>query len=239
MITADKTMREIVLEYNGTAGVLEKYRLDFCCQGMTSLEEACKKNNLDTATVLQELQETFVDEPGYNRFQKWDLSFLCEYIVNHHHTYVRDALPLIRQHLSKVIDVHGARHPELNEVGSLFSVVAQELQFHMMKEEQILFPYIGELARNKKSGIPGPTPPFGTINHPIERMMSEHEFAGEAMDKIRLLLNDYTHPEDGCTTLRLTYNELAAFEHDLHQHVFLENAVLFPRAQQLEHELAK
>lgn len=61
MITADKTMRDIVLEYNGTAGVLEKYGLDFCCQGMRSLEEACKLKNLDTQAILEELKSTFVD----------------------------------------------------------------------------------------------------------------------------------------------------------------------------------
>jgi regulator of cell morphogenesis and NO signaling len=234
MITADKTMRDIVLEYNGTAGVLEKYGLDFCCQGMRSLDEACKTKKLDTNAVLEELKATFVDEPGFNRYQRWDVSFLCDYIVNHHHSYVKEALPLIEQHLTKVISVHGERHPELNEVGEIFIQVYQELAQHMMKEEQVLFPYIAEMDRALKLGIPVSPAHFGTVNHPIERMEAEHEFAGEAMDRIRVLLRDYTPPEDACTTMRVTYNELAAFEHDLHQHVFLENAILFPRAKKLE-----
>jgi regulator of cell morphogenesis and NO signaling len=237
MITADKTMRDIVLEYNGTAGVLEKYGLDFCCQGMRSLEEACKAKNLDTEKVLEELKSGFVDEPGFNRYQKWDVSFLCDYIVNHHHTYVKEALPLIGDHLVKVVNAHGERHPEMLECATIFSQVAQELQMHMMKEEQVLFPYIAQMDHARKRNSTVAPAHFGTVNHPIERMEAEHEFAGDAMDRIRVLLSDYTPPEDACTTMRLTYNELAAFEHDLHQHVFLENAILFPRAKKLEMDM--
>lgn len=231
-------MRDIVLEFNGTAGVLEKYGLDFCCQGARSLDEACRMKNLDTQTVLEELKATFTDEPGFNRYQKWELPFLCEYIVHHHHSYVKEALPLIREHLTKVIAVHSLRHAELHRVGAIFFKVAQELEMHMIKEEQVLFPYISEMDRARRDNKPLPPAHFGSVGHPIARMQEEHEFAGESMDMIRELLRDYTPPEDACTTMQLTYKELAAFEHDLHQHVFLENAVLFPRAQKLEQELS-
>lgn len=237
MITADKTMRDIVLEYNGTAGVLEKYGLDFCCQGTRSLDEACRTKQLDTEAVLEELKATFVDEPGFNRYQKWDLPFLCDYIVNHHHTYVKESMPMISEHLSKVVAVHSMRHPELKEVGTIFFGICREMETHMMKEEHVLFPYLAEMSRAAKIGAQLPPAHFGTVDNPIAMMMREHESAGEAMEKIRELLADYTPPEDACTTMRLTYNELTAFEHDLHQHVFLENAILFPRAQKLEAEL--
>lgn len=237
MITGEQTMRDIVLEHNGTAEVLEKYGLDFCCQGARSLDEACKTRNLDTETVLEELKASFVDEAGYNRYQKWDLSFLCDYIVNHHHTYVKEAMPVIREHLTKVVGVYSLRYPAVKEVGTIFAGVYQELEMHMMKEENILFPYIAQLSHAQKLGLPVPPAVFGSVNNPIAMMQSEHEHAGAAMEKIRELLNDYTPPEDACTTMRLTYNELSAFEHDLHRHVFLENAVLFPRSQKLEREL--
>jgi len=237
MITAEQTMRDIVLEHNGTAEVLEKYGLDFCCQGARSLEDACRTRNLDTETVLEELKASFVDEAGFDRYQKWDLSFLCDYIVNHHHTYVKESMPMIREHLTKVIGVYSLRYPAVKDVGMIFANVCQELELHMMKEENILFPYITELNMAQKLGLQRPTAVFGTVSNPIAMMQSEHEQAGAAMEKIRELLNDYAPPEDACTTMRLTYNELSAFEHDLHRHVFLENAILFPRAQKLEREL--
>ena len=236
MITAEQTMRDIVLEHNGTAEVLEKYGLDFCCQGTRSLEEACKMRNLNTDAVLEELKASFVDEAGADRFQKWDLGFLCDYIVNHHHTYVKETMPTIKEHLTKVIGVYSQRYPTLKDVGAIFAHVCQELEMHMMKEEKMLFPFVAQLSQAQKLGLPYPASVFGSVDNPIAMMQSEHEHAGAAMEKIRELLNDYTPPEDACTTFRLTYNELSAFEHDLHRHVFLENAILFPRAQKLEKE---
>jgi regulator of cell morphogenesis and NO signaling len=168
------------------------------------------------------------------RYADWDVTTLVTHIVDHHHSYVREALPVIKAHTEKVARVHGERHPEMLEVDRLFAGVVDEMTSHMFKEERILFPFIVQLDQAAREGGPAPRAPFGTVGNPIRMMEDEHESAGGALARIRELTNAYTSPEDGCTTFRVCLQELAAFERDLHTHVHLENNILFPRALRLE-----
>jgi regulator of cell morphogenesis and NO signaling len=161
---------------------------------------------------------------------RWPLDRLADHIVTAHHGYVRGALPRISTYLTKLVQVHGARHPELATIAGHFQTVGAELLQHMMKEERVLFPYIRELAT-----APRPEPsPFGSVENPIRMMEREHEEAGALVNEIRTLSSNYTPPADGCATYRVCLEELAHFERDLHRHVHLENNVLFPRAVEVE-----
>jgi regulator of cell morphogenesis and NO signaling len=146
-------------------------------------------------------------------------------------------IPLLFMHLAKISSVHGGRHPEFLEVEKIFHKVAEELAQHMVKEEKMLFPAIKIIANLKFTGKKIPPMPFGTVMGPISVMLSEHEAAGAGMEKIRELLQDYTPPEDTCTTVKVTFKELEGFEKDLHKHVFLENSVLFPKAIRMEKDM--
>jgi regulator of cell morphogenesis and NO signaling len=192
---------------------------------------------VDQEVVANALRALAPDAAAGAEAISWPVDRLIDHIVDVHHAYVRDALPRIADHLAKLVSVHGERHPELSRVVTTYATVSDELMQHMMKEEQILFPYISDLAA-RESGACGIVSPFGTVENPIRMMEREHRDAADGLGDIRDLTRDYTTPEDGCQTYRVTMQELAAFERDLHRHVHLENNVLFPRAIAMERRCA-
>lgn len=224
-----RTVGEVVAEDWRTAAVFEEFGIDFCCGGRRTVAEACQSAGADLAAVSNAMaslaQGASGDDPS-----RWAVDRLVDHIVETHHGYVRDSAPRIAAYLAKLVQVHGARHPELAEVARRFDALASELLQHMFKEERILFPYIRELA----SGPRVAPSPFGTVENPIRMMEREHEQAGAMVQDIRRLTDDYALPADGCATYRVCLGELAQFERDLHRHVHLENNVLFPRAVALQ-----
>jgi regulator of cell morphogenesis and NO signaling len=229
------TIREIVAADYRAAAIFQRYGLDFCCNGCRTLEEGCRDAGADAAELIRELEATLATpQTGVPRFASWDARTLISYIVGNHHTYVREALPPLLQHTAKVADVHGGRHPELVHIAKLFSRVADEMTDHMAKEEGVLFPFIAALEDAAALGRRPPAAPFGRVANPIHMMETEHEFVGDAMAEIRHLTAGYTLPADACATYTVCFEELAAFERDLHEHVHLENNLLFPKAVALE-----
>lgn len=232
------TIKDIVTSDYRTAAIFEKYSLDFCCGGGTTVEQACKAKGLDPAVVFGDLRNA-AGTAGSNGgvFSQMPLDELVDHIVTKHHAYVREAMPAILAHTQKVASVHGAYHPEVIAIAEHFVAVADEMQSHMMKEEHILFPYIKTLAHAQHTRTAIQPPPFGSVQHPIRMMEAEHQSAGDAMYKIRSLSSAYVPPAEACTTYRVSYLELQQFELDLHNHVHLENNILFPKAIELEREL--
>ena len=166
--------------------------------------------------------------------ERWPLDRLIDYILDTHHTYVRSALSAITRHLARLREVHGAAHPELARIASIFEQVRAELDQHLMKEEQVLFPYVRDLAVHAHEPSGACVSPFGTVANPIRMMEREHEEVTDALRVIRELTNGYTPPADGDTAYQACLSELAQFERDLHRHVHLENDILFPKALELE-----
>jgi regulator of cell morphogenesis and NO signaling len=164
----------------------------------------------------------------------WPLDQLVNHVVSTHHQSVRRALPVIARHLTLLRKAHGSRHPELACLATVFDQISGDLERHLMKEEQILFPYIRELVRLERDGIHPGQSPFGTIVNPIAMMEREHLEAAEGLKVMRELTRDYSVPADGCSTYAECMAELADFERDLYRHVRLENNVLYPRAVALE-----
>ncbi len=232
------TIKEIVTQDFQTAAVFEKHSLDFCCRGGKTIDEACKEKGIAPESVYAELTRIAPSaQAETSRFKQWSPDFLIDYIVTNHHAYVSKMIPVIFAHTQKVASVHGERHPEVIRIAEIFQGVAEELTRHMQKEELMLFPYIKHLVDVKKNSTPFRRPPFGTAQNPIRMMMQEHQQAGDEMYEIRALSNSYAPPEDACTTYRVTYQELQEFERDLHQHVHLENNILFPAAVQIEESI--
>jgi regulator of cell morphogenesis and NO signaling len=165
------------------------------------------------------------------------LDFLTWHIIDAHHSYVRRATMQIDHWLEKVVTKHGDRHPEVREIGTIFAALSRELSAHMMKEEHVLFTYIDDLVDTERKRRPAAVPPFGSVENPIQQMMAEHDGAGQWMAQIRTLSGGYEPPADACPTFRGLYHGLAEFERDLHQHVHLENNILFPRALELERRM--
>ena len=170
---------------------------------------------------------------------EWDdLSVLTRHIMDRHHGYVRSASPVLAGWLDRLVQRHGERHPELEAIRQTFGKLADDMSMHMMKEENILFPYINDLAVARARGARTPPSPFGTVLNPVRVMEADHALVGELLARLRTLSAGFVPPPDGCATYRLCFAELEAFERDLHQHMHLENSVLFPRAIELERSLA-
>jgi regulator of cell morphogenesis and NO signaling len=234
----NKAISDIVKENFKTAAVFEKYHLDFCCRGNKPLNEACSEKGLDAAMVADELTNLKNgSHSADNKCSEWELDFLVDYIVNNHHHYVKQMIPVISTHTNKIARVHGENHPETIEIAKKFSVVYKELKQHMMKEEEILFPFIKQLVKFKERKTAAEAPYFGSVKNPIKMMELEHQAAGDEFFEIRELTNNYTPPGDACNTYRICYKELKEFEEDLHKHIYLENNILFPKSIELEKQM--
>lgn len=233
-----KPIGEIVADNYKTAQVFKSHKIDFCCKGNRSVLEVAEKNKLDANLLLKELQSVQQQTHGDQiDFTAWPLDLLADYIEKKHHRYVETQIPILKQYLSKLCRVHGERHPELLEITQHFNTSAGELTKHMKKEELIVFPAIRKMVRAKQTGTALDPIPVGTIKNPIQMMMQEHENEGERFRVIEKLSDNYTPPADACNTYRVTFSLLQEFEEDLHQHIHLENNLLFPKAEILEKEL--
>lgn len=220
-----KTIGEIVALDFRAAAIFKEAGIDFCCGGNQSIQQACadKKNLIKTIeTKLNELDSSDIE--ATHNFNEWKLDFLCDYIVNTHHQTVLDLLPQLTYYTQKIADVHGAHHPELIEIATLFVQINTELLQHLKNEEELLFPAIKDALKTNSEQAKS------IIHSEITRMKGEHEFAGGAMDKINRLSINYMVPPDGCNTYQVTFKLLSQFEDDLHIHVHLENNIVYPKA---------
>jgi regulator of cell morphogenesis and NO signaling len=227
------TIGDMVAADFRAAAVFERFGIDFCCGGRRDLEDACRTAAVDPLEVLGAIASLPVAADEGTDVTRWPLARLIDHIVSTHHQYVRSSMPVIRQYLAKLVDVHGARHPELARVAASFDTIARDMAQHMIKEEQVLFPYVRELAADTAGGG-RPQSPFGTVQNPIRMMEREHREAADELRIIRELTHGYRAPGDGCTTYAVCMAELQQFERDLHRHVHLENNVMFPKAIALE-----
>jgi regulator of cell morphogenesis and NO signaling len=233
--TTEKTVRELALEIPNATRVFERLGIDYCCGGSRSLEEACKMANLPIDEVLENLQNEA--QPATESERDWQggmLADLVDYIKKTHHKYTREEIARLQPLLDKVCKVHGGNHPELLAIRDVFRALAAELTAHLMKEEMILFPYVVRMEEAFLQHEPPLPASFGTVENPVHAMMQEHDSAGEALRKMRQESHDYAIPEDGCFSYGTLYQALQAFESDLHQHIHLENNILFPRAVEIE-----
>ena len=226
---AQRTLADLVTEDSRAASVFERFGLDYCCHGRQSVEDAVVGKTASLSDVVSALDALGTPSPDDLLPADWaHLDHLTRYIVTHHHRYVREACPILIERLDKLVARHGAQHSELAEIRRTFHMLADELLAHMQKEENVLFPFIDDLAAAARSTGHSPAGPFGTIQNPVRVMESDHELAGELVARLNSQTGGYAAPADGCNTYRVCYAELARFERDLHQHIHLENNVLFP-----------
>lgn len=231
-----KTVREIALEMPVATRVFEELKIDYCCHGDTLFDEACRNVGASPDTVIQKI-DGILDaskESDADSFGDMPLNELVDHILDKHHVYTKDEMGHLTPLMAKVASRHGEHNRYLFELKDLFQAVCDDLEPHMMKEEMVLFPYIHELETNLSKQIRVSSPPFGTVLNPVRMMRMEHEEVGELLSKMRMISNDYTLPEGACPSFTALYHRLGEFESDIHQHIHLENNILFPRAVELE-----
>jgi regulator of cell morphogenesis and NO signaling len=220
----NQTLGDLVAQNPAAARVLDRVGLDYCCHGQRSLASACAEAGLDTDAVAAEIRSVpQVD----NRWLDLEPTALIGHIVESHHRYLHEELPLVDALADKVLSVHGANHPELAEVRRLVSSLRADLEPHLAKEERILFPAITDLVAGRREF------PFGTVENPIRMMLLEHDRAGDLLASLRAVTGGYKVPDDACASYRSLYERLEVLELDTHLHVHKENHTLFPAALQL------
>jgi len=230
-------LKEIAVSSPAAAQILEQAGVDYCCGGGRSLHDGCADAGVSVQEILARLSaggEQAGPEDG-----DWisaPLGELTEHIRQKHHGYVREAIPRVNALLEKGKAKHGARHPEITAIEGLFHRLGLEMMAHMQKEEMILFPYIERLERSRNGGATLERPFFQSVRNPIQMMMNEHDAAGNLAKQIRKASSEYAPPADACASFQRLYSQLHEFEADLHQHVHLENNILFPRAVEMENE---
>jgi regulator of cell morphogenesis and NO signaling len=238
-VDVQRTVAELALEKPQAAGVFERLGIDYCCDGRASLQAACESAGLDVTQVARVLEESGEEAGAVNvDWRELSLASLIDHIVSKHHAYCRRECQRLEPLLAKVMAKHAERYPELERVQALFAALSRELNLHLNKEEGMLFPCIVRLEEVAvKSALT--RSPFGSVQNPVRMMIHEHDNAGHLINGIRGLTARFTAPPDACNSFRALYQGLEAFAADLHQHVHLENNVLFPRAIALEEGLGE
>jgi regulator of cell morphogenesis and NO signaling len=216
----DPTLGDLVATNPAAARVLDSVGLDYCCHGDRTLAMACAEAGIDERELAERLADLPVE--GDTTWASLEPPALAAHIVEVHHSYLHEELPLVDELAAKVLSVHGERHPELAEMRRLVAALRADLEPHLLKEERVLFPAITAMAGGRTEF------PFGSVANPIRMMMLEHDRAGELLAELRAVTGGYAVPDDACASYRSLYERLAALELDTHVHVHKENNVLFP-----------
>jgi regulator of cell morphogenesis and NO signaling len=223
-IDPSMTLGDIVTLHPSLAADLERRGLDYCCHGGRTLIVAAREAGLDAQTVADELSAAQVDEPPA-AWASLGPAELVDHIESTHHRYLWAELPRITALVDKIVGVHGERHPELAEVQRLYNELRADLEPHLEREEQVLFPMIRQLAATTDAQVDR-----AAIHAQIEALAGEHETVGDLLDDLRRVTSGYATPADGCASYAASYRALADLEADTHLHVHKENNLLFPAA---------
>ncbi|MDP6651649.1 MAG: iron-sulfur cluster repair di-iron protein [Gammaproteobacteria bacterium] len=231
-IRADTTLGNLVTEYPSLAREFERRGFDYCCNGHQTIADACRAQGLDPEAIVVEIAGTTTDQQT-EPWGRMDVSALVDHLEATHHSYLRHELPRLSSLIEKIEAVHGDRHPELAEVARCYQELRADLEPHLLKEEQILFPMIRELA----ASVTAPEFHCGSLQNPITVMMAEHQRAGHLLGQLSELTERYQPPDDACNSYRACFSGLAELDADTRFHIHKENNVLFTAVVALEKKL--
>ncbi|MBS4538864.1 iron-sulfur cluster repair di-iron protein [Clostridium sp. D2Q-11] len=228
IIKKDQPIGEIATIFPKATNIFMEYEIDFCCGGDRKLEVAIAEKNIDENELLDKLNTEYQEmQKSMDKDVDWQqesMSNLIDYIVNKHHAFMKEEMPVTERFVSKILQVHYLSHGDvLVELHKLFNQLKTEIAEHLIKEEEVLFPLIKEYENN---------PSEKTLEKALkvlEETESEHDVAGDILKDMRKLTKGFKVPEDGCNTYRVTYEKIEAIEKDLFQHIHLENNILFNR----------
>jgi regulator of cell morphogenesis and NO signaling len=238
-ITVTKSVAEIVVKHPETRKPLEKMGIDYCCGGKNSLKEACENAGLSPRDVVQNLKKVSEasdrKQSDKKNLDEVSLKELIDHIVNEHHAFLKQELPRLKKLREKVYQAHQGKHGRMLEnLGQVSEKLRIDIEMHLAKEEQILFPAIKQIENHNRQGGLEPNLHCGSITNPINQMEYEHEIAGGLLAEMQKITSGYNPPADACESFKALYDGLHALEDNLHEHIHLENNILFPKAVKLE-----
>lgn len=231
-------IREIVANDYRKVEVFKRFGIDIYSKGEKKIEQACQEKKIDIKEVekaLKEVENKFIS-PSID-FNKWEIDFLIDYIINTNHRFVAVIDPEIHEYLQKVAEVYAAKHFDIIDITRCFIKTSSELKQHLHQEEFVLFPYIKQMCQAKKNNSALSHPPFGSVAKLIQLMEREHNNMLYEMKEIEFTSNNFTVPEDADNTFHIAYAKLKLFWDELLTHIHLENNILFPKAIEMEKEL--
>ncbi|MGH4125528.1 MAG: iron-sulfur cluster repair di-iron protein [Clostridium sp.] len=231
IINENQSLGEIVSIFPGAAEIFNRYKIDYCCGGHDTLAGALDEIAVEHDKIIEELNneyEKFIKSNSeYKDWRKEKPSVIIKHLVQTHHEFTKKQLKEIDTLLFKVLKVHFQHHSEeLLKVHKLFGSLKTELEEHLVKEEEILFPLIEKYEITRENNI------LSQINELTKGTEEEHEAAGNILKELEEVTRDFEAPEGGCTSFKLAYTKLHDLEKDLFIHIYLENSVLFPMIQQ-------
>lgn len=223
------SLADLVIEDPRRSRVLEQFGLDYCCHGQQPLAAAAAAAGLDADEVLAAL--SLPAEAPAPAAPTAAITALAHDIVDTHHAYMWEEMPRLDALVEKVYDVHGASHPELGELRETYRTTIEHLDPHMTREERAVFPAMSRLEKGQR------TPAVASLPAQVDALVAEHAAVGDLFARMHALTNGYTPPDDACASYQAMLASLKAMEHDLHEHIHLENNVLFPKALALAERL--
>jgi regulator of cell morphogenesis and NO signaling len=234
------TISEIVRADYRTADVFRKYGINYCCGGNILLDEVCNRQNVDINSLQNELNSVVkkINIPASLRFDEWTVDFMIDYIINVHHAYLRQSLPLIKDLMTTFVKGHRNQYPYLDIVLETYLELSSFLLDHLQEEEEKVFPYIKHMSHTYKHNET-----YGRLfvknwNKPLKQVLqSDHQHVSALLLQLRKESNQYTFGEDACTNHLVIYQKLQELDDDIVQHQHLENNILFPKAILMEKEL--
>jgi len=218
METTIKTLGDIARANPAATRVFLRHHLDFCCGGQRSLAEACSLAGLDPAAIAGEIDAEGADHGDLSVWEARSQTELADHIEERYHAGLRRDLPSLIAAAVRVEKVHAGKPDVPVGLGDLLSSFWDEMQAHMGKEENVLFPMLRRGARGQ------------AVYMPVRMMEQEHDAHGETLARIRQLTGDLRAPAHACATWTALYRGLEALEVDLMHHIHLENNILFLRA---------
>lgn len=242
MINGSLAVADIVKTDLRTADVFRKYGIEYCCGGKSSLDKACEIKGLDFSHVYEDLVSATRDikVPGDTDFKDWDIDFLTDYIINIHHSYLRKAVPQLQDHITRFADGHRKKFDYLDEMQLITSQLAKYLVPHLQQEEEIIFPYIRQIAHAYTAKESYASLLVRTLRKPVEDIMHhEHSTVFKSLQRLRHLTSNYNAPENSCISHKVTFHKMKEVDNDLMQHLHLENDILFPKAITMEKDLLR
>lgn len=241
-IDRDAFVTDLVRQDYRTAAVFRKYGIEFCCSARFPLSVVCDNMGLNLDEIQDELAKATrpLQMPPAINFHEWDIDFLVDYILNVHHQYLRDRLPFIKEQMSRFVVEHEEKYPGIKELQERFNTLSAHMLPHLQQEEEVLFPYVRQIAHAYTDSEPYAGLLVRTLRKPMEdTMQREHDIVMETLVRIRQLTRNYTPPENACISHRVSFSLLRELDNDLAQHLYLENGILFPRAIAMERELLR
>lgn len=218
VLKENATIGSLVAKSPEYASVFEKLGIDYCCKGHKQLKEVCEEKNLDIHEVIDRLKQ-IQTSTATRDWDQMSTSEIATHIIDTYHTHLRDELPRISYLINKVHTKHGHRYPYIAQLQTVFEEMKDSLLEHIDEEEKTVFPLIIKQASGQE------------LSQCLSTLDEDHLQTGQALEKIQALTNGYTPPEDACMTHMVMVNSLKLLELNLHEHIHMENHILFPRVK--------